>query len=302
MNSSPSLCDTLRQLSASQGFNLFGIAGATAIPQTERDTYESFIARGRHAGMEYLEKYTDIRSNPSLLLDGNANAKSIIAVAASYYTPTPQPNLRWARYALGQDYHNIIRARLRPLADLLIQKGHQARICVDTAPLREKYWAVKAGLGTIGLNTLLLTEIGSYVLLGFIVTDAQLPPSAPLTESLCTKCGACIRSCPGKALAEGTIDARRCNSYLTIESRQPLPENLRLGRRIYGCDICQEACPANRNPLPATIPELLPNPRILGLTPDDIAALTPETYAETFRGSAIKRAKLSGLLRNLKSL
>lgn len=294
-----SLREKLRRAAQEQGFVRFGIAAAEAVPESVDAQFSEFIAQGRHGEMDYLEKYSEIRRNPSLLLD-NARARSIIAVAASYYTDTPQPGLRWARYALGKDYHDIIRLKLGPLKQMLAQAGFQARICVDTAPLYEKYWAVRAGIGTIGMNSLLLTPAGSYVLLGFIVTDAELPADRPLDIELCTRCGACVRACPGKAIDFDGINASKCNSYLTIESRGELPENLRLGKRIYGCDICQEVCPVNRNPTPARWEEFLPNSEILSLTPEKILSLTPESYSHIFRGSAIKRAKLAGLLRNLK--
>lgn len=306
MNSSRYLCDLRNILAAEaerQGFCRFGVAELQKVDPADSASYMSHIAAGRHAQMDYMTRYQDIRENPALLLEG-AHAASVIAVASSYYTDTPQPVLRWARYALGDDYHTAVRNHLQPLAEILASAGFEARICVDTAPLREKYWAAKAGLGTIGKNTLLLTPCGSYVLLGFIITDAPLPPDSPMTESLCpAECDACLKACPGKALTvlengQTANDARRCNSYLTIEHRGDLPQGLRLGKRIYGCDICQEVCPVNRSPAMTRWVEFTPRASVLSLTRGQIADMTQEQFSTLFRNSAIKRTKLAGLKRN----
>jgi len=291
----------LRQIADEEGFNHFGIAECTTLDKEEQEIYENFIAEGRNAGMEYMKKYPQIRNNPALLIP-ETTARSIIATAVSYYYPTPQPVLRWARYALGKDYHIVIRKHLQSLADYIESLGFKARICVDTAPLRERLWAVRAGIGTIGRNNLLLTDSGSYVLLGFIVTDAPLPADKPLEKKHCTGCGACLRACPGNALkntGNGTsMDANLCNSYLTIEHRGALPDNLNIKNRIYGCDVCQEICPANIKPAKSKWEEFKPSEQILGLTSEQISSLTPEQYSSIFRDTSIKRAKLSGLKRN----
>lgn len=304
MSCSRSRCDLsllkakLRASALEQGFVRFGVAGIEAVEDKAVDEYDRFISEGRNGQMSYLANYRDIRINPALLVPEVA-ACSVIAVAASYYTPVQFNNLRWARYALGDDYHDVIRNKLAPLAKELADNGFAARICVDTAPLRERYWAEKAGLGTIGENGLLLTDAGSYVLLGFIITDAALPADKPLEKPLCSHCGACRKACPSGALrCESGFDARRCNSYKTIEFRGEFSGETALGNRIYGCDICQEVCPVNRNPEPAVWKEFMPRPAILGLSREDILEMKQEQFSMIFRNSAIKRTKLAGLVRN----
>ena len=198
----------------------------------------------------------------------------------------------------------MVRERLSRLADYVTQlTGAATRVCVDTAPVLERYWAVKSGLGFKGLNSLLiLPSRGSYFFLGEILTTAEITPTEPCNKR-CGDCGACQRACPAGAIkGDGTIDASRCLSYLTIEYRGELPDSVDLGNRIYGCDTCQRVCPHNRKSRPTEIEDFTPSPEFLALDRDEIANLTPERFNTLFRHSAIKRTKLSGLLRNLNRL
>lgn len=297
-----------------------GVAEITPLPDSEVDAYQSWISEGMNGGMDYMTNHADIRRDPGLLLPGSV---SLISCAFSYYYPVKLggDGLRWARYALGKDYHEVVRARLGEVADWITQQtGAECRVCVDTAPLRERYWAVQAGLGFIGLNDqLIIPGAGSYFFLGEILTTLSLEADPPCTLS-CGSCCACHRACPGKALSlrpggihpasiaalepafRPVVDARRCLSYLTIEHRGDLPEGTDLGNHIYGCDICQEVCPHNSNPPVTEIPEFVPRAEILSLTRADILAMTQPDFSRIFSHSAIKRTKLLGLHRNARYL
>lgn len=285
----------IKSLTKAAGAVACGVAEAGMV---DIDGYRRWVAQGRHAGMGYLEKYDDVRADPRLLLPG---ARSIVAAAFSYYCPETQGDLRWARYALGDDYHEVLRRRLTPVAEAIEAEGYQARICVDTAPLRERYWAQRAGIGFKGRNGLLIVPgAGTWCLLGFIVTTMPLEPDQPM-ERQCDGCGRCIAACPGHALdGTGMLDARRCRSYLTIESRDDTVP--KLGKRVYGCDICQEVCPHNQNVTLTTIPEFMPRPEILALTKGDILEMDQARFSAIFSHSPIKRAKLTGLQRNARGL
>ena len=250
-----------------------------------------------------MERYAEVRHDPRLLLDG---AESIIVAAFNYYTPANHGGavagssapLKWARYALGRDYHEEIRERLSAVAgEITSITGAQCRVTVDTAPLRERYWAVEAGLGFIGVNNqLIIPGTGSWVLLGEIITTLPLDADEPCRLS-CDGCMRCVKACPGRALdGHGGMDAGRCMSYLTIEFRGEGP--IGCGDRIYGCDICQEVCPHNSCSSPSKIPAFTPRESILSLTHDDILTMEQGEFSRIFTHSAIKRTKLAGLRRN----
>lgn len=306
MSSSPCQCsgvDAVVGAARAAGACAAALVSLEALDDADTALYDNWIARGANAGMDYLARYPDIRRDPRLLLDG---AQSML-VAAFAYAPTPDRRSRLiADYALGDDYHTVLRERLRPVAALMegLHEGSATRICVDTAPLRERLWAARAGLGSIGLNNqLIIPGIGSRVFLAEIIWTAPIPQHSkfqiPNSKS-CISCRRCVDACPGGALdGKGGIDADRCLSYLTIEHRGDLPDTLSLrGRRIYGCDICQDVCPCNSSTPPEPVPEFAPRPAVASLTLDDIAAMDAETFSRTFTRSAVKRAKLSGLLRN----
>lgn len=283
-----------------------GVARLEAVDPSAEELYRQWIAQGKHGGMAYLEKYQEVRHDPRLLLDG---AQSLIVAAFSYFTPDlyrhdnpeEEHRLRWARYALGRDYHEEVRERLTAVAAAITAStGGQCRVTVDTAPLRERYWAVRAGVGFIGINNqLIVPGAGSWCVLGEIVTTLQLDADEP-SHDRCSGCMKCVRFCPGKALdGKGGIDARRCMSYLTVENREEhWSGDTMPGERIYGCDICQEVCPHNSEATATRINAFRPRSEILKLTREDILSMGQEEFSRIFSHSAIKRAKLKGLQRN----
>ena len=304
MSSATSPCspEKLSELLAEAGAYRFGVAEALPAEPEAVEAYESWILRGMNAEMDYLAKYDAVRRDPRELLPG---ARSLIVCAFPYARPTlpPQGKLRIASYALGDDYHEVLRGRLRRVAEEIDRIcGSQSRVCVDTAPLLERYWAVRAGVGFIGLNCqLIVPDAGSYFFLATIITTAEFPPSEPC-RLRCLGCRRCIIYCPGQAIASSgrpEIDARKCLSYLTIEHRGPFTVAPRLGNRLYGCDTCQSVCPHNIYADPvAPLPEFAPRPALLELTRSEVLDMSRESYVALFRRSAIKRAGLDGLKRN----
>lgn len=294
------------------------------------ESYSRWIAAGGHASMAYLANHSEIRRNPALLLDDGPQPGGTVVCAAFAYASdvTFRPGaLRIARYALGDDYHEVLRQRLQPVADaILAATGHPARICVDSAPILERYWAQQSGLGFTGRNRqLIIPGIGSHIFLSELVTRAEFPPYGTPVDMQCPDgCDRCLRACPNHALTASNrqpwrgshgeavfnrltescgFDARRCLSFQTIENRGEIDADLTVPRgRFYGCDICLEACPLSRPSRPVTVlPEFRPREPLLSLTAATVTALTPAAYSLLFRHSPIRRAKLAGLLRNIKA-
>lgn len=276
-------------------------AAIETVDSNTKDIYNRWIAAGCHGEMSYLEKYGDVRDNPALLLEG---ARSMLCCAYAYdMAGMPQHEL-FADYARGKDYHTVLRKRLAPVAELMEQlvPGSQTRICIDTAPLRERYWAARCGLGTVGRNCqLFVPGVGAAVFLAEILWTHAVEAHKPLAGNACAACGRCVRACPVHALdGMGGMDARRCLSYLTIEYRGNLPENLKLPGRIYGCDICRRVCPLPQ-PGSKVIEEFHPSAELMALDDESLATLDQNSYNAMFRHSAVKRQKLPQLLRNLKA-
>lgn len=293
----------LRNLLMSSGAERVGFATAELVDAVSFDKFMQWLAQGRHGGMKYLENYPDIRRDPRLLLEG---AKTVISLAFNYYPPVQrEPSLPYiSLYAYGKDYHDVIRRRLQPICQEIDNRwGAQTRICVDSAPILERYWAWRAGLGFQGINgTFILPGRGSYFFLCEIVTTLEVEPNAPIVGD-CGACGRCLRECPTKAImGNGRIDASRCLSYLTIECRDDWHIDKEIDLPLYGCDRCQLVCHHNRRATATTIEEFHPSEEMLTLSYDDVAAMTPEDFSITFRGSSIKRTKHSGLMRNLSKL
>ena len=285
----------------SLGFTACGIAPAASVSPLAARRYRQWLEHGGHADMQYLAEHVDMRLDPTLLLPG---ARSVIVVAMSYAPAhrLPAGEYQLSAYAYGQDYHNVIKGRLRQLVQRLSLQSDEVKIATDTVPLLERYWARQAGLGFIGRNhQLIIPHAGSMFFLGEIVTILPADRYDRPQPNRCGRCRRCLDACPTAALGPDGLAARRCLAYQTIEHRGALDPDVapRLAPTIFGCDRCQEACPWNRLATPTTIPEFQPSPRLLAMRRADWHALTIEDYRILFRGSAVKRAKYEGLMRNI---
>ncbi len=304
--------EIVRQLARECGFELAGVAPAEPMAQDIR-RYESWASAGFAGEMRYLtDRRAEVRRDPKNLL---ASARSVICVGKLYNQSGPsstgstdKPRAIISRYAWSRDYHDILRESLEELARRISAiEPHEWKICVDTAPLLERSYAREAGLGWIGRNTCLINEPqGSWFFLGELLTSLELERDAPPPDR-CGTCTRCIEACPTQAIVpagdpsnEWTIDARRCISYLNIELRGSIPEDLReaMGPYIFGCDICQEVCPWNsRAPVtadPELAPRIDPAPRL-----ENLAALTEDQFRERYRNTPVTRPRYDGFLRNV---
>jgi epoxyqueuosine reductase len=298
------LAAELKAWAREAGFDRAGVAALE--PSADGDFLRRWLARGDQAGMAYLERRVEARLDPRSLLQG---ARSVLCVALQYrplageVEPTGDLWPRVAAYARGRDYHDLMGRGLERLARRVEAAfpGCRTRPYVDTGPLLERELAARAGLGAVGKNTLLLhPEAGSWFLLGELLLTLDLAPDLPLAD-LCGSCTRCLAACPTGALAEPyRLDSRRCISYWTIEHRGEIPEPVRplLADWVFGCDLCQEACPWNAAPAAADHPDLRLPPERAELDLAGLLTLARAEYAERFRGSPLKRAKLEGLQRN----
>jgi epoxyqueuosine reductase len=323
------LAAQLSRLASESGFSAAGIAPVpepgSPDDQAERARFDEWIAAGRAGEMNYLQRRDDagvlLRSSVRVALPW---ARSVVVCAAGYDSAQPRStepapvDAGWiARYAWsgqpgpdGQqrpsDYHKVLRRRLESLRNRLAQRcgPFESRCFVDTGPVVERVYARYAGIGWTGKNTCILNqELGSWIFLGVIVTSIELPAAlAQLAADRCGSCTRCIDACPTEALiAPRQMDASRCISYLTIEKRGPIPEELRplLGRQIFGCDICQDVCPWNRRAPIAADPDLAPRSELVNPALAWLAAMDESVWERHFNGSPVRRAKFSGFRRNL---
>ncbi len=296
------------------GFCAVGVTAPREVDAVEWQRHEEWLSAGYAADMDYLQQHKDIRRDPRLLFSG---VQSMIVTAMNYYPDRRQQgDAQFAFYAYGADYHWVVKEYLGRLSEWIACNlvpenfSYEARAFTDSAPLMERYWAVEAGLGFVGRNQLLIVPgVGSYVLLGTLMTNlpVELLSRAGVRKER-PSCGSCLRcreACPTGALCEGYVDANRCISYQTIESRaERIPEEVArtLGNRVYGCDACQEACPWNqRFASPTAIPEFQPQEHFLILSREEIANMGSGDFKRLFAHSAVKRAGLKGLKRNVKS-
>ena len=284
------------------GFDACGFAAAMPVDDEAVARYDRWVEQGHNGCMQWAAGHRDLRRDPSMLLEG---AQTVISLALNYYPARFQPpgTLRVAYYAYGRDYHEVLREKLTELAHFIEQNTQCAtRPCVDSAPLRERYWAQQAGIGFIGRNNcLIIPGKGSFFFLGEIVTTAQLPPDEPCTLT-CGDCGKCIETCPTGALTpQGAVDASRCLSCLLIENHEEqLPDWVGqvIGNRVVGCDDCQLHCPHNAHAAATTIEDFSPTDAVMTLTRERIEAMTSGEFKRTFAHSAISRLRYKTLLRN----
>ena len=315
------------------GFFACGIARAEPIDAETAAAVRGWISKGSQATMDYMANYTEKRLNPCLLVPGT---KSIVSLAMNYAPAQTMPETEYqlAAYAYGQDYHDVMKAKLRQLAALIANKfegendsgvgendgdstaittpktnetnpepAGEIRVFVDTAPVLERYWAQRAGLGWIGKNhQLIIPRAGSMFFLGEIFLPYEFDSYDSPMPSRCGNCRRCIEACPTCAITdEWGFDSEKCLSYQLIENRGELSEQAKqsMGTTIYGCDRCQTACPWNKFAIPNTTPEFQPKSELLAMTKADWHNLTIDEYRALFKGSAVKRVKFDGLKRNI---
>lgn len=296
----------IKQKATELGFTACGVACASPVDEVEVARFDNWLQQGRHAGMHYMEQHREVRLHPDALVEG---ARTVISVALNYYPACRRdsslPHI--AYYAYGKDYHLVVKDKLRQLwqacLETISSSAPEARVFTDSAPLLERYWAWKAGLGWIGKNTqLILPGKGSFFFLGEIVTTEVVDNYDIPMKERCGNCTRCLDACPTKALeAARQLNAGKCLSYLTIEHKGELPqrEAALLGNRLYGCDTCQQVCPWNRFAAPTAVEEFYPKEELLTLTKEKLSDLTKEEYNCIFAKSAVKRAKYEGLLRTI---
>lgn len=287
------------------GFSDCGIARAEPLKK-EADALKKWLEEGRHGEMNYMENHFEKRTNPALLVQ---NARSVISVLLNYYTEKTQTksSYKLSKYAYGFDYHKVMKDKLYKLLNYLKEQYNvkNGRAFVDSAPVMDKVWAQKAGLGWIGKNTNLISKkFGSFVFIGELIIDIELAYDNPGKER-CGKCTRCIEACPtGAITSERRIDASKCISYLTIEKKGAIPEEFKgqWQNWIFGCDVCQDVCPWNQNLKPHDFTKLKPFPEFLSLHNKDWENLDKELFNRVFKRSAVKRTKFEGLKRNIEFL
>lgn len=305
----PISASRIKEQAKSLGIQKVGIVPAEALRNEARRLNE-WLALGFHGKMAWMAREPEKRADPELLLPG---AKSVIVGAVNYFTPhgheDSRANGKISRYAWGDDYHDVLRTKLARLLEWITKEmpGSAGKVCVDTSPVMEKAWAVRAGLGWLGKHANVITqELGSWVFLGEIVLNMELEYDREIVPDHCGSCTACIDACPTGAIVEPyVVDSQKCISYATIELRDDtLPAEIadNLNGWLYGCDICQDVCPWNRFESPTNEPAFEPRNGETSLDLETVVFMTDDEYVRRFRGSAMKRTKLSGLKRNASSL
>ena len=285
------------------GFEKIGITQAVSTDE-ERIQLEDWLKNKHHGTMNWMEKRKDERGS---IFNYFTEVKSVISVGLNYYSGHDQndlkSNYKFSNYAWGDDYHHIIKSKLYELMKHIKDEypDIKAIACVDTSPIMEKLWAQKSGIGWQGKHTNLITrDYGSWLFLGEILVDIELEYDNEFIEDLCGSCTACIDSCPTHALDEYQIYAEKCISYFTIEHKGEFPSNTELDNWIYGCDICQEVCPWNQKFSQITNEKkFYPKEEILFWTDKDWESISTDEFRKIFKGSAVKRTKHAGLLRNI---
>jgi epoxyqueuosine reductase len=297
----------VKQTANSLGFEFCGIAKAKKLDEDAK-RLELWLQKGMHAGMAYMENHFDLRIDPGKLVPG---AKSVITLMLNYY-PSEKQNQqapKISKYAYGKDYHEVIRNKIRTFLQLLNEKigTVNGRGFVDSAPVLERSWAQQSGLGWIGKNgNLINKKAGSFYFLATLITDLELDYDDPVAKDYCGSCTKCSDSCPTEAiLPDKTIDAGKCISYLTIELKEnTIPTDMqgKFENWMFGCDICQDVCPWNRFAKPTKEIQFTPINELINMSTNDWKELTEESFKKIFKESPIKRAKFSGIKRNIQFL
>ncbi len=294
-------------MAAELGFDYCGIAKAERL-DADADRLEDWLKKNMHGTMKYMENQFDLRVNPCLLVPG---AKSVITLLKNYF-PSQSPEkdtLRISKYAFGKDYHEVIRAQMKTFLQLIHDEIGEVngRGFVDSAPVLERSWAQRSGIGWIGKNgNLINKQSGSFFFIATLITDLELHYDDPFAKDYCGTCTKCIDACPTEAILPGkVVDGSKCISYFTIELKDMLipPEMKgRFDNWAFGCDTCQDVCPWNRFSSPTTEPAFTPYPEVLNLTSKEWEMMTEDTFKKIFKNSAISRTKWKGIQRNIKFL
>jgi epoxyqueuosine reductase len=300
------LSEALKNKAYELGFSFCGIAPARFLEE-ETPRLESWLQNGLHGKMAYMENYFDKRLDPRLLVD---DAKTVVSLVFNYYPAQFQPEdafYKISKYAYGKDYHDVIREKLKQLERFLRLSvgGINIRSFVDSAPVLERAWAVLSGIGWTGHNSMLITKKnGSFFFLAEIITDVELVYDKPFDGNYCGDCTRCVDACPTGAITGFALDANKCISYLTIELKDELSPVAKgsYDEWIFGCDICQDVCPWNRFSTPHKESSFNPLPGLFDLQKADWEQMKEEKFKQMFGHSALKRTKLSGLLRNIRFL
>jgi epoxyqueuosine reductase len=295
----------VKSIARDLGFSFCGVAKAGFLEE-EAPRLEQWLAEGKHGTMHWMENHFDKRLDPRILVPG---AKSVVSVLYNYFPDCTQHDPeapKISRYAYGEDYHDVIRDRLKEFLHRIREQAGdvQGRVFVDSAPVMDKAWAARAGLGWQGKHTNLISKgHGSWFFIAELILDLQLEPDGPVTDH-CGTCTACIDACPTDAIiAPYVLDASKCISYLTIELREAIPEEFkgRMDGWAFGCDVCQEVCPWNRFSAPHSEPRFAQG-RAPELTAREWKEMSREVFSEVFAKSAVKRTKYEGLMRNVRFL
>ena len=287
------------------GFLSCGISKAGFLEE-EAPRLENWLNNQMNGQMSYMENHFDKRLNPTLLVD---DAKSVISLLLNYYPSEiqNQDSYKISKYAYGQDYHHVIKEKLKELLHFIQTEIGEVsgRAFVDSAPVLDKAWAAKSGLGWVGKNSNLITQkVGSFYFIAELIIDLELDYDAPTTDH-CGSCTACLDACPTEAIvAPYVVDGSKCISYFTIELKDNLPQEMKgkFDDWMFGCDICQDVCPWNRFSKPHNEPLFQANSDILNFSKSDWEEITVDTFQKVFKNSAVKRTKYEGLLRNINFL
>ncbi len=289
------------------GFMFCGIAKAEFLEE-EAPRLEKWLNNNMHGEMQYMENHFDKRLDPRLLVDG---AKSVVSLALNYYTDNTQidplaPKI--SKYAYGIDYHTVIKEKLKQLLHIINEKIGEVggRAFVDSAPVLDKAWAQKSGMGWIGKNSNLINkQSGSFFFLAELIIDLELEYDIEPTADHCGTCTRCIDACPTEAIVGPyVVDGSKCISYLTIELKNEIPQEFKgkMDNWMFGCDICQDVCPWNKFSVLHSEPSFQPHPELLGLNSKDLEDITEEVFQKVFKNSAVKRTKFNGFKRNIEFL
>ena len=284
------------------GFLSCGISKAEFLEE-EAPRLEQWLNKNMHGEMGYMENHFDKRLDPRLLVDG---AKSVISLLLNYFPQEEQndDSYKLSKYAYGQDYHHVIKTKLKSLQEFITQEIGEVngRAFVDSAPVLDKAWAAKSGLGWIGKHSNLLTQqVGSFYFIAELIVDLDLEYDSKVTDH-CGTCTACLDACPTQAIVEPyVVDGSKCISYLTIELKNQIPSDFKgkMDDWMFGCDICQDVCPWNRFSKSHNEPLFNPHPDLLSMTKKDWEEITEDVFKKVFQKSAVKRTKFSGLTRNI---